>query len=79
MTCQDLAAFMLDYVEGTLPPDVRHRFDEHLAVCDDCVHYLTDYRATIAGARALGESGVPEAVPAMPEALVRAILHSRGT
>ena len=76
MTCQDLAAFMLDYVEDTLAGDVRRRFDAHLAECEDCVRYLTDYRAAIAGAETLGGDAAV-AAPVMPEALVRAILDSR--
>ena len=74
MTCQELAAFMLDYVEGTLPADMHRRFDAHLAECEDCVHYLTDYRATIANVRAASDGD--DATP-LPEALVRAIMDSR--
>jgi anti-sigma factor RsiW len=72
VTCQDFASFMLDYVEGTLPADVRQRFEAHLAECGDCVAYLADYRATIA-ATAAAAGGDP---PAMPDALVRAIVDS---
>lgn len=73
MTCQDLVAFMLDYVEGTLPPDERARFDAHLHECEDCRAYLKDYRATIDVTRQAADGEDP---PAMPEALVRAIVDS---
>jgi anti-sigma factor RsiW len=72
VTCQDIASFMLDYVEGTLPADIRQRFDAHLAECEDCVAYLADYRATIAATR----EAAAEQPPAMPDALVRAIVDS---
>lgn len=72
MTCQDFAAFMLEYVEGTLAEDVRQRFDAHLAECPDCVNYLADYRATITAA----QQAAGEDPPTMPDALVRAIVDS---
>lgn len=72
MTCQQLAAFMLEYVEGTLPADTRARFDVHLAACDDCRAYLKDYLATIAATRQEADDDPPQ----MPDALVRAILDS---
>lgn len=74
MTCRDFAEFLLDYVEGTLPADARQRFDDHLAICPDCVHYLQQYRDTIAAGRlALGDE-LPDDVP---DSLVSAILHAR--
>jgi anti-sigma factor RsiW len=73
VTCQDLVAFMLDYVDETLPPDVRARFDAHLAECEDCQAYLKDYRVTIDLTR---EAAAHEDPPSMPDALVRAIVDS---
>ena len=46
MTCQELADFIMDYVDGNLP-DVQHRtFEEHLAVCPSCIEYLKSYKTT---------------------------------
>lgn len=73
MTCQDLVAFMLDYVDGTLPADVRARFDAHLEECDDCRAYLKDYRATVDITREVAAHDDP---PALPDSLVRAIVDS---
>ena len=47
MTCRELTEFLIDYVDGTLSPDERARFDGHLARCPDCVTYLRNYEATI--------------------------------
>jgi anti-sigma factor RsiW len=43
VTCRDFADFLLDYVEGELPTETRQRFDEHMAICPDCVQYLRHY------------------------------------
>jgi anti-sigma factor RsiW len=72
VTCKELVAFMLDYVEGTLPAPARRRFDAHLAECADCRAYLRDYEAAIVAAGRAAE----EDPPAMPDALVRAIVRS---
>ena len=47
MTCRELADFILDYLEGHLPGDVRSAFDEHLSLCSNCVDYLAGYKATV--------------------------------
>lgn len=77
MTCQELAEFVLDYLDGQLAPDERARFDEHLALCPACVIYLDTYQRTVALARAAARVDEP-APPAMPEELVHAILAARG-
>ncbi|MDX2146567.1 MAG: zf-HC2 domain-containing protein [Planctomycetota bacterium] len=53
LTCQDVNGFLLEYVEGTLPPEVRAAFERHLAECPRCVRYLRGYRRTIELAGAL--------------------------
>ena len=76
MTCRDFAEFLLEYVEGTLPADARQRFDDHLAICPDCVHYLQQYRDTVQAGQAAFDDELPAAVP---DDLVRAILDARRT
>lgn len=77
MTCRDFIEFLWRYVQQELEPVERARFDEHLAVCRDCVAYLQNYERTIEltkdAMRDL-DGPVPETVP---EDLVRAILASR--
>ena len=75
MTCRELADFIFDYESGELPDEVRARFDLHLAVCPDCVHYLNGYRATVELARATRDRA--EETAAIPDELVRAILDAR--
>jgi anti-sigma factor RsiW len=74
MTCRDFADFLLDYVENALPDAARQRFDEHLAICPDCVRYLAQYRDTIAAGRLAAADELPADVP---DALVSAILNAR--
>jgi anti-sigma factor RsiW len=69
MACRELVELITDYLEGTLSPEDRARFEHHLAGCDACTAYLHQMRATI---RALGhlppESLSPEAESKLLEA-----------
>jgi anti-sigma factor RsiW len=48
MACQELVEVITDYLEGTLPARHRTRFEAHLALCEPCVVYLEQMRASIA-------------------------------
>jgi anti-sigma factor RsiW len=77
VTCREFADFMIDYVSGELPADVRERFDHHLSICPNCERYLAGYRETIAlGRRAFDDldAALP---PDVPDQLVRSILDAR--
>jgi anti-sigma factor RsiW len=74
MTCQELAAFLMDYLDGALPPAQRTAFEEHLGECPDCVAYLATYRETIR----LSRAAYGAAPAGIPDELVAAILASRG-
>jgi anti-sigma factor RsiW len=77
MTCQELIDFLMDYVDGSLPDEERQRFDDHLAICPDCVNYLVSYRTTMSlGRMAFADPNVP-VPPAVPTELVQAILAAR--
>jgi anti-sigma factor RsiW len=51
ITCRELISFLLEYVAGELPPEREAEFERHLAVCQQCVQYLKNYKAAIAMAR----------------------------
>jgi anti-sigma factor RsiW len=51
LTCQQVTALLVEYVNDTLAPETIRAFQEHLRDCADCLAYLRTYRATI---RALG-------------------------
>lgn len=77
MTCQEFIDFLLDYEEGVLPAGQRVRFDEHLAVCPDCVNYLKSYRATMALGKSVFSTGSEPLPSDVPPKLIQAILASR--
>ena len=47
MTCKELVELVTEYIEGTLPEDVRIRVESHLTGCDGCTNYLEQMRQTI--------------------------------
>jgi anti-sigma factor RsiW len=75
MTCREAIDFILQYLDGELPADVRAEFDRHLAICESCVAYLDSYKETVRM-----EKTAYAAAPAnaLPEELVQAILAARG-
>ena len=62
MPCQELVEVITDYLEGTLSPEERLRFEEHLAGCDGCRAYLEQMRVTIRLTGALKTDSIPEGV-----------------
>ena len=79
MTCRELTDFILDYVGGTLEPEVRARFEHHLTLCPGCVNYLSAYRATIAlGRGAFDDEDQLVEQAGVPESLIRAVLSACG-
>jgi anti-sigma factor RsiW len=47
MTCQDVIALLVDYLESTLDDDVVRALEAHLEGCEPCRAYLATYRRTI--------------------------------
>lgn len=52
-----------DYLDGTIPPDLRARVDAHLALCPGCTSVLEQIRRVIRLAGRLTDDDV-EALPA---------------
>jgi anti-sigma factor RsiW len=75
VNCRECTDFLIDYVNGDLPPAQQRVFEQHLELCQQCVTYLESYRETLA----LGRMVAEEPEPPVPEALVRAILAARST
>ena len=72
MTCRDVTGFLLDYLEGALPPETRAAFERHLDDCANCRAFLTQYRSTVAAGRAAFAAS--DASGELPEDLVQRIL-----
>jgi len=77
MTCQEAIDFVLSYLDGDLTPEVRAEFDRHLAICTSCAAYLDSYKKTVQIEKAAFASAHDDAVMALPEELVQAILSAR--
>jgi anti-sigma factor RsiW len=60
MACRELVELVSAYLDGSLGPEDRRRFDDHLEECRWCVTYLEQMRETVA---ALGELSV-DSIPA---------------
>ena len=74
MNCKECTDFLIDYLNGDLPPAQQRVFEGHLELCPPCLQYLESYRATLK----LGELVRDEPCDALPEAMVAAILAARG-
>ena len=74
ITCRQFIGLITDYFEDALEPRTLDRAEEHLVMCDWCVTYLEQMRATIA---ALGELRADDSPPAEPDGAVLELLASR--
>lgn len=75
LTCQQVTALLVEYVNDALAPETRRVFQEHLRDCADCLAYLRTYRATI---RALGTVRY-EDIPVAVQDRLLSFLHMRLT
>jgi predicted anti-sigma-YlaC factor YlaD len=63
LTCQELTEVLTDYLEGVMAPEERARFDAHLALCEGCVHYVTQMRQTVEAVHRLRVADVEATAP----------------
>ncbi|MBI4673812.1 MAG: zf-HC2 domain-containing protein [Chloroflexi bacterium] len=59
LTCQELIELVTEYLEGTLSPTERARFDAHLGTCAGCRTWLEQMRRTIRTLGKLTEESIP--------------------
>jgi anti-sigma factor RsiW len=76
MKCRECVEFLIDYLEGELPPEQAEAFQQHLELCPPCIEYVATYKSTIEIGRICCKHE-DRSPPDMPEALVRAILKAR--
>jgi anti-sigma factor RsiW len=58
LACNELVEIITEYLEGTLPPSERARFDAHLELCEGCRIYLEQMRQTIQAVGQLSEADI---------------------
>jgi anti-sigma factor RsiW len=59
LTCKELVEIVTEYLEGTLPPAERERFDAHLLGCHGCNRYVEQMQQTVRALGQLTEKSVP--------------------
>jgi anti-sigma factor RsiW len=74
LVCREFVEIVTAYLEGTLPPEERARFEAHVAECEGCSGYLEDMRRLVGSLHELPE---PPPDPETREALVRAFRDLR--
>ncbi len=77
LTCRELVAFVMEYLDDVLPAAERTAFEMHLAECRDCAVYLRSYREAVRLGKTFGARDDERAAAEMPEDLVQAILAAR--
>ena len=77
ITCEAFDAFIVNYLDGSLPHQQRILFERHLRACPHCRSYLERYKMTVHLAAAAGPISSWDALGEPPEDLVHAILSSR--
>jgi anti-sigma factor RsiW len=69
LACQEVVEIVSDYLDGTMTPADRRRFDAHLLGCPFCTEYVEQLRAVGGALRALAGESIG---PARRDALVEA-------
>jgi len=44
--CASGAELMMEYLEGTLPQDLRRDIEQHVQACERCTAFVASYRET---------------------------------
>lgn len=52
LSCREIVQLVTEYLEDTMSPEARLRFEEHVSICPPCRGFLSQMRATL---RASGE------------------------
>jgi putative zinc finger protein len=77
IACQEFVELVTEHLEGTLPDEVERAIGAHLELCDPCVEYLEQTRATV---RLMGTLPAASLAPAVKDRLldVYTSLHEPG-
>ncbi len=67
LECREFVELVTEYLEGTLPPPERARFEAHIALCPGCATYLEQMRQTVRATGTLAEDSISE--PALQDLL----------
>jgi anti-sigma factor RsiW len=73
MKCEELLAYLNDYVDGTVDPAICEEFQKHMADCNPCQVVVDNIRKTIT----LYKAGQPYELPAEFRDRLHAVLRQR--
>jgi anti-sigma factor RsiW len=71
LTCQQVAALLVDYVTEDMASPTRTAFEAHLRNCPDCVAFLATYKETIRTTRAVRYEAIPAEMLARVQRFLR--------
>jgi anti-sigma factor RsiW len=77
LVCQELVELVSDYLNHTLPPAERVRFDAHLLTCRPCTSYLAQMTATLELAGELDKAAATKDVEQQLVSLFRRWQHQK--
>jgi anti-sigma factor RsiW len=46
VSCRHCVDHLLEYLEGTLPPEEEKAMDQHIAACPPCIDFVEQYRGS---------------------------------
>jgi anti-sigma factor RsiW len=61
LACQEVVEIVSDYLDGTMAPGERRRFEAHLEGCPFCTEYVDQLRAVGGVLRALAADSIDAA------------------
>jgi hypothetical protein len=76
IACQEFVELVTEHMEGTLPDAVERAIAEHLELCEPCLVYLEQMRATTRALRGLDAPALP---PSARERLLRVFSSLHGS
>ena len=77
ITCKELDAFIVEYLDRDLKGRQRAQFELHISECQACREYLVSYQSAIAAGRSAAFSFDSTRKEAVPTDLVNTILAAR--
>jgi predicted anti-sigma-YlaC factor YlaD len=77
LPCAVFVEMVTDYLDGSVPPELRTRIDEHLAICPGCTSVLAQIQQVIGIAGRLTEDDVDTMSASEREELLAAFRAAR--
>lgn len=75
VTCESLLAQISAYLDGDLGAATCEAIERHASSCDRCAVVIEDFRKATGLCRTAAETPLPDAVRALAQARVRALLR----